>query len=99
MAYPQHRPDLIRGVLTPFGKLTLYRLINGLEWKRELSDKDFLTPMEAAVVLRVHRVTMHDWVAAGAIPSRRSESGALLLWRDVRAFGKLHGRLPKWVPA
>ena len=95
MAYPQHRSDLIRGTLSPFGQLTLYRLINGLEWKRDVRDKDFLTPMEAAVVLRVHRVTMHDWVAAGAIPSHPTEHGALLRWRDVRAFGQLHGWLPK----
>ena len=98
MAYQQHRSDLIRGRIGPLGNLTLYRLINGLEWRREVSAQDFLTPMEAAVVLQVHRVTMHDWVSAGAIPSHPSPYGALLRWHDVRRFAKDHG-LPRRVPA
>src|SRR3990172_3597463 len=98
MAYPKHRSDLIRGRIGPAGNITLYRFINGLLWKREIRWNDFLTPMEAAVVLKVHRVTMHDWVRDGLIPSHASEYGALLRWRDVKKFGKAHGRISPLVP-
>lgn len=97
MAYSQHRPDLIRGRIGPFGNLTLYRYISGQKWTREIRGQDFLTPMEAAVVLQVHRVTMHGWVSTGVIPSHSSDYGALLRWRDVRKFGKDHGLLPKTI--
>ena len=98
MVYQPHRSDLITGRIGPSGILTLYRLINGLQWKREVRSNDFLTPMEAAVVLKVHRVTMHDWVRDRVIPSHPSEYGALLRWRDVKKFGKPHGRISAWVP-
>ncbi len=98
MAYPQHRSDLIRARIGPAGILTLYRTINGLLWKREVRPNDFLTPMEAAVVLKVHRVTMYDWVGEGLIPSHESDYGVLLRWRDVKKFGKAQGRISRLVP-
>ena len=92
MAYQQHRPDLIRSKLGPMGNVTLFRRINGLEWTRIVRPQDFLTPMEAAVVLRVHRVTMYDWIAPPAplIPSQDGPHGVLLRWRDIRQFGQDH---------
>jgi hypothetical protein len=94
MAYAPHRPELIDAQSDLRGKLTLYRTINGLLWKREVSGDEPITPMEAAVVLRVHRVTMHNWVSAGAIPSYHGSHGTLLRWSDVKSFAKSQG-LPK----
>jgi len=94
MAYSAHRPDLIRAKWGALGNLTLFRLISGQEWRRDVSQSDFITPMEAAVALGVHRVTMHGWVTAGAIRSHPSPHGALLQWRDVQAFARANG-LPK----
>lgn len=85
---------MIRAEIGLLGNLTLFRLINGLEWRREVSLNDYVTPMEMAVALGVHRVTAHGWVSAGAIPSRKTPHGTLLRWRDVQAFGKANG-LPK----
>jgi hypothetical protein len=94
MSYAPHRPDLIRAKVGPLGNLTLFRLIGGLEWKREVGPNDPISPMEMAVVLGVHRVTAHGWVSAGAIPSHSSPHGSLIRWRDVQAFARANG-LPK----
>lgn len=94
MAYAPHRPELIDAQADLRGKLTLYRTINGLVWKREVRGNEPITPMEAAVVLGVHRVTMHNWVTQRAIPSYQGSHGALLRWSDVKDFARAHG-LPK----
>ena len=93
MAYPQHRPDLISCRPGPGQSLTLYRQINGLEWTRVVKPSDYLTPMEAAVVLGVHRVTLYSWIRAEAIPVYQGTSGSLIRWRDLRDFGKANGYL------
>lgn len=93
MAYTQHRPDLISFRLSPGQRLTLSRHINGLEWTRVVKPNDFLTPMEAAVVLGVHRVTLYSWIRAGAIKVHRGTYGSLICWRDLRDFGKANGYL------
>ena len=95
MPYPQHRPDLIRVRLSQTtGNLTLYRLIGGLEWTRRVGSNDFLTPMEAAKVLRVHRVTLYGWIKAEVIPVYEGDYGFLVRWRDLRKFGRDQGLLP-----
>jgi excisionase family DNA binding protein len=88
MAYTQHHSDRIWGNVSSSGNLTLHRLINGLVWTRKVGADDYLTAWEAAQVLKVHRVTMYDWVRDGLIPSKATPYGALLRWRDVRRFGK-----------
>jgi len=93
MAYPPHRSDLISARVEPLGDLTLFRQIKGQTWTRKVKARDLLTPMEAAVVLQVHRVTMYDWIRNGVIPALDSPDGALLLWRDVRKFGRGRGLL------
>ena len=94
MAYAPHRSDLITAHVGPLGGLTLYRTISGQVWTRKLGPEDFLTLMEAAVALKVHRVTMYDWVAQGLIPGYESEHGTLLRWWDVWQFGRARG-LPR----
>ena len=93
MAYPQHRSDLIRARLGPLGDLTLFREISGQIWTRKVGARGLLTPMEAAVVLRVHRVTVYDWIRNGVIPALDGPDGVMLCWRDVRKFGRDRGRL------
>ena len=94
MPYPQHRSDLISARMGPLGDLTLYRQISGQVWTRKVRAQDMLTPMEAAVVLRAHRVTMYDWIRNRVIPAHNSSHGVLLRWRDVRKFGRDRGLLP-----
>jgi excisionase family DNA binding protein len=88
MAYPQHRSDLIEFELKPGGALTLIRVISGLDWFRSVGFQDYLTPMEAAKVLGVHRVTMYDWIASGLIHRYGHEQGETwLLWGEIYQFG------------
>ena len=94
MAYPSHRSDLISARVGPMGDLTLYRRISGQTWTRKVKAQDLLTPMEAAVVLRAHRVTIYDWIRKGVIPAQDGRpDGVLLRWRDVRRFGQDRGVL------
>ncbi len=93
MAYPRHRPDLIRIYRNADGTLTLRRYVNGLEWTRKVRSNDFLTAIEAGIVLGVHRVTVHNWIGTGVIPATQAEYGALIRWRDLRKFGKANGYL------
>ena len=93
MPYAQHRPDLIRPRLGPTGNLILYRQIGDVEWMRKVGPNDVVTPMEAAVVLRVHRVTLYDWIGSGVIPAHQGGYGLLIRWRDLRKFGRDQGLL------
>ena len=93
MAYTQHRPDLISAKVGPLGGLTLSREISGQTWTRKLGPEDFLTPMEAGVILGVHRVTMYDWIGNGFLPAHESPHGTLLRWWDVWEFGRARGLL------
>ena len=94
MAYPSHRSDLIDARVGPLGDLTLYRQISGQTWTRKVKAQDLLTPMEAAVVLRAHRVTVYDWIRNGVIPALDGADGILLRWCDVRKFGRDRRLLP-----
>ena len=92
MAYSQHRSDLIHFDLQPGGALTLVRVISGLDWFREVALNGYLTPMEAAAVLNVHRVTMYDWINQGLLTRYVSDEGeAWLLWGEVYQFGRTRG--------
>jgi hypothetical protein len=93
MAYPAHRSDLISARVGPLGELTLFRIISGQPWTRKVKAHDLLTPMEAAVVLRAHRVTVYDWIRNGVIPAQDGPDGIVLRWRDVRKFGQDRGLL------
>ena len=93
MAYPQHRSDLISARVGHLGDLTLFRKISGQTWTRKVKAQGLLTPMEAAVVLRTHRVTVYEWIRNGVIPAQDSPHGTLLRWRDVRKFGRERGLL------
>lgn len=93
MAYTPHRSDLISAHFGPLGGLTLRRIISGQTWTRQVGLDDYLTPMEAAVVLDVHRVTMYDWLANDLLPKYQGPDGILLLWRDVQQFGRAKGLL------
>jgi excisionase family DNA binding protein len=91
MAYAPHRIDLIRSEAAPRGAVVLYRTIAGLEWSRHVEREDYLTPMEAAVALGVHRVTMYDWISGDLLPAYEGEGGETwLLWGEV--FDFVHGR-------
>lgn len=88
MAYPQHRSDLIEFDLQPDGALTLIREISGFDWFRSVGLKDYLTAMEAARVLGIHRVTMYDWVEKGLLNRYQNNEGDLvLLWGEVYKLG------------
>ena len=95
MAYARHRSDLINYELHPGGALRLYREISGLPWVRDVALDDFLTPMEAAVVINVHRVTVYDWISGGLLqPYEPVEGGnreTWLLWGEVYQFGRARG--------
>jgi len=92
MAYPQHRSDLIDFDLQPGGGLTLVRVISGLDWFRSVGFNDYMTPMEAARVLNVHRVTMYDWINKGLLQRYENDAGETwLLWGDVYQFGRARG--------
>lgn len=93
MAYPQHRSDLISARVGPLGDLTLYRKISGQTWTRTVKAQGLLTPMEAAVVLRAHRVTVYDWIRNGVIRAEEGPDGVLLRWHHVRKFGRDRGLL------
>ena len=93
MAYTQHRPDLISAKVGPLGGLTLYREISGQTWTRKLGPEDFLTPMETAVVLQVHRVTIYDWIKSELLTAYEGPDGSLLRWWDVWEFGQARGLL------
>jgi len=93
MAYTGHRPDLISAEVGKLGWLTLYRTINGQVWSRRVGPSDFLSPMEAAVALKVHRTTVYDWMAQGLIQAYEGEYGHLVLWDQVWKFGRLKGIL------
>ena len=93
MAYTQHRPDLISAKVGPLGGLTLYREISGQIWTRRILPDDFITPMEAAVVLKIHRVTIYDWIKSGLLTAYESADGSLLRWWDVWEFGRGRGLL------
>jgi excisionase family DNA binding protein len=94
MAYAQHRSDLISARLGPGGALTLFRAISGLRWVRRVPLDDYLTPMEAAVVLNVHRVTVYDWIAKGLVQSYQGAEGETWLrWGEVYQFGRTRGLL------
>jgi len=93
MAYTQHRPDLISAEVGRLGGLTLYRTISGQVWTRKVAFEDFLTPMEAAVSIKVHRVTMYDWISQGLIPAYEGEYGNLLRWEEVWKFARIRGLL------
>lgn len=93
MAYTGHRPDLITAEVSRLGAVTLHRTINGQVWTRKVGFSDFLSPMEAAVALKVHRVTMYDWIAQGLITPYEGEYGNLVLWEEVWKFGRLRGLL------
>jgi excisionase family DNA binding protein len=93
MAYPPHRSDLISARVGPLGDLTLFRKINGQTWTRKVRLQGLLTPMETAVVLRAHRVTVYEWIRNGVIPAKDGPDGFLLRWRDVRKFGRERGLL------
>jgi excisionase family DNA binding protein len=75
------------------GGLTLFRTISGQTWSRKLGPEDFLTPMEAAVVLKVHRVTVYDWIKNKLLTAYESDDGLLLRWWDVWEFGRARGLL------
>jgi hypothetical protein len=87
LAYAQHRPDLIRSEPAPRLAVRLFRTIAGLEWSRLVEREDYLTPMEAAVALGVHRVTMYDWIAKEWVQAYDSEDGETWLnWGEVYDF-------------
>lgn len=91
MAYAPHRPDLIRSEPAPRGAVWLFRTIAGLEWSRHVEREDYLTPMEAAVALGVHRVTMYDWIAKGWVqPYEGADGETWLNWGEI--FDFVHGR-------
>lgn len=91
MAYPQHRSDLITARVGPTGDLTLYRKISGQTWTRKVNPIDLLTPMEAAVAVGAHRVTVYDWIRSGALPALDGPDGLLLRWGDLRKFARARG--------
>jgi excisionase family DNA binding protein len=91
MAYPQHRPDLITVAFGGRGDIVLYREIGGHTWNRHVGLDDTLTPMEASVVLGVHRVTIYDWIEKGFLTTRPGGHGDVLVWRDVRTFARYNG--------
>lgn len=95
MSYPQHRSDLIEFDLQPGGALTLIRVISGQDWFRSVGFQDYLTPMEAARVLNVHRVTMYDWIGKGVLQRYQNDDHeALLLWGEVYQFGRARNLVP-----
>ncbi len=92
MAHTPHRPDLISFELGPGSVLILHREISGFDWQHRVGLQDYLTPMEAAVVLQFHRVTMYDWISKGLIQGYQGNDGATwLLWREVYDFGRNRG--------
>jgi hypothetical protein len=93
MAYAPHRSERITAELGPRGALVLYREISGQVWTRRVAVNEFLTPMEAAVALRVHRVTMYDWIGKRLIQPYENEYGTLLLWGEVYRFAHTRGLL------
>ena len=92
MAYAPHRSDLIKATLGPGAVLTLYREISGQTWSRRVTPNELLTPMEAAVALQVHRVTMYDWIDKGLLRGYESPHGTLLRWGEVYLFARNRGR-------
>ena len=91
MAYASHRSDLITAAHGYRGALTLYREISGQRWTRKVAPDECLTPMEAAVAVGVHRVTMYDWIEKGLVPAYQGEDGALLVWGEVYQFARARG--------
>jgi len=95
MTYAPHRSDLISFEIVRGSALVLHRVISGLDWQRRVGLEEYLTPMEAAVALQVHRVTVYDWIAKGVIPAYEGQDGQTwLLWREVYDFGSQTGRIP-----
>jgi excisionase family DNA binding protein len=93
MSYAPHRSDLISAELGARGALVLYREISGQTWTRRVALHEFLTLMEAAVVLQVHRITLYDWIEKGLLPRYKTEHGTLLIWGDVYDFARTRGLL------
>ena len=91
MAYASHRSDLITAELGYRGALTLFREISGQRWTRKVAPDEYLTPMEAAVAVGVHRVTMYDWIEKDLLPAYQGDGGVLLVWGEVYHFARARG--------
>ena len=88
-----HRDDLISADIVLPELMILQRSIFGDTWTREVGPKDFVSPMEAGVALRVHRVTVYDWISKGLLKVHETEYGSRLRWGDVYKFAAKRGLL------
>lgn len=86
-----HRDDLISADIVLPGRLILQRSIFGDVWTRKVGPKDLVSPMEAGVALRVHRVTIYDWIEKGLLKAKETEYGLRLRWGDVDRFARKRG--------